>query len=95
MNWSTKLPTKPGVYWRIDDRQSIPHVVELIESGGRLRDYHHGRTPAFLGGLWCPLVPKDWLEEAWREGWNDSSAESGCDEAWNKSITKRRMEHEL
>ena len=72
MNWTKKLPTKPGAYWWRQSPNRYPFLTELTESG---EFYMAGCRERFCesqleGGEWSgPLVPVEEVEKAYWEGY--------------------------
>ena len=63
MKWTRRLPTKPGLYWWLDDYGVFPDLVRLLcpdKSIGLIRDT--GQYVRFMGGRWFkaehPPIPK-------------------------------------
>lgn len=80
MNWTKKLPTKPGAYWWRQSPNRYPFLTELTESG---EFYMAGCRERFCesqleGGEWSgPLVPVEEVEKAYEEGrYNEATGES-------------------
>ncbi len=91
MNFTKKLPTKPGFYaWRTND-QTEPQFYHLINMA---KPWSY----ASVGGEWCRLVPADEVEKAYREGWAEGYSwnQDGHPDCVNgdfeKSRAKRVME---